>query len=62
MSFSNILPGSWIGFDLDKKWKFDVVKETKESRCTCGVKFTGGICSDWCDTNNPSPDTEELPF
>jgi len=17
--------------------------------CTCGVKFTGGICSDWCD-------------
>lgn len=32
------------------------------SRCTCGVKFTGGICSDWCDTNNPPPDTEELPF
>lgn len=19
--------------------------------CTCGVKFTGGICSDWCDLN-----------
>lgn len=34
----------------------------KESKCTCGVKFTGGICSDWCDTNNPEPDTEEIPF
>lgn len=34
----------------------------KSGKCTCGVKFTGGICSDWCDTNNPSPDTEELPF
>ena len=34
----------------------------KEANCTCGVKFTGGLCSDWCDTNNPPPDTEELPF
>lgn len=37
-------------------------KPTKEVKCTCGVKFTGGVCSDWCDTNNPEPDTEELPF
>lgn len=34
----------------------------KTGKCTCGVKFTGGICSDWCDTNHPVEDTEELPF
>lgn len=37
-------------------------KESKIGKCTCGVKFTGGNHSDWCDTNNPEPDTEELPF
>lgn len=21
-----------------------------DRKCTCGVKFTGGTCSDWCDT------------
>jgi len=21
--------------------------------CTCGVKFTGGICSSWCDLQRP---------
>lgn len=27
-------------------------------KCTCGVKFTGGVCSDWCDLVRP-PDTEK---
>ena len=39
-----------------------VKKQNKEIKCTCGVKFTGGICSDWCDTNNTPPPTEEIPF
>lgn len=29
--------------------------------CTCGVKFTGGLCSSWCDSlrpDEPVPDTE----
>ena len=23
------------------------------NNCTCGVKFTGGLCSDWCDSLKP---------
>jgi hypothetical protein len=29
--------------------------------CTCGVKFTGGLCSSWCDSLRPAepePSTE----
>lgn len=45
------------------KWTIpDDFPKGEEIKCTCGVKFTGGICSDWCDTNNPPPETEELPF
>lgn len=22
------------------------------NNCTCGVKFTGGLCSDWCDSKS----------
>lgn len=32
-------------------------------KCTCGVKFTGGLCSDWCDTKQPIPEDDyEFPF
>jgi len=24
------------------------------NNCTCGVKFTGGLCSDWCDSLKPA--------
>ena len=29
--------------------------------CTCGVKFTGGKCSDWCDSLKPVEEYD-LPF
>lgn len=31
------------------------------NKCTCGVKFTGGLCSSWCDSlrpDEPAPDTQ----
>lgn len=28
-----------------------VPRNNPDAVCTCGVKFTGGICSDWCDLN-----------
>ncbi len=33
----------------------DAAPDTERSAtksCTCGVKFTGGLCSDWCDLNS----------
>jgi hypothetical protein len=33
--------------------------------CTCGVKFTGGLHSSWCDTlapDEPEPDTLPSPY
>lgn len=33
--------------------------------CTCGVKFTGGLHSNWCDTlapDEPEPDTLPSPY
>jgi hypothetical protein len=36
----------------------------KTGPCTCGVKHTGGLHSDWCDSlrqDEPVPDTQPVP-
>lgn len=60
----SIYSGEWIiPTDIPKEpsKRYFVYTGTK-TKCTCGVKFTGGICSDWCDTNHPVENTEDLPF
>lgn len=46
----NLAPGDsvWYNFDLGL-WQVSLYKINPCVVCTCGVKFSGGLCSDWCD-------------
>ena len=47
--FPNSLNNTKLGPDHSTFGFFITKSDLVSSICTCGVKFTGGLCSDWCD-------------
>jgi hypothetical protein len=52
-SIYDVEPGQMLSKVKGGLWSFrsfDLSRAPKVKVCTCGVKFTGGACSSWCDS------------